>query len=204
MTNIKLWITNHSAYLFTLCAILICLPIFIVKAGTISFKPYQYVKESNEVYIESYKYLSRKYKYNVYHIRMESYLIKSDDTYYEIIYYSRGSKDKMTRDRSPLSWEDYSYNKPLYLSIHPSELNSGKGKTMDNAIRVYNYGTESQNYFWSDRHQRHNAKEHFAHYDYFLKTGRFKDWAVNTYSTLFFVLALFFVFLPEINKGKSK
>lgn len=195
MTNIKLWITNHSLHLAFLCCTLCALPVVITSLGSTYFKSYQYFTESNEVYIESYKYLSRKYKYNVYHIRMESYLIKSDDTYYEIIYYSRGSKDKMTSDRSPLSWEDYSYNKPLYLSIHPSELNSGKGKTMDNAIRVYNYGTESQNYFWSDRHQRHNAKEHFAHYDYFLKTGRFEDWVVDTYSTLFLILALFFGFL---------
>lgn len=195
MTNIKLWITNHSLHLAFLCCTLCALPPVITSLGSTYFKSYQYFTESNEVYIESYKYLSRKYRYNVYHIRMESYLIKSDDTYYEIIYYSRGSKDKMTSDRSPLSWEDYSYNKPLYLSIHPSELNSGKGKTMDNAIRVYNYGTESQNYFWSDRHQRHNAKNHFAHYDYFLKTGRFEDWVVDTYSTLFLILALFFGFL---------
>lgn len=195
MTNIKLWITNHSLHLAFLCCTLCALPPVITSLGSTYFKSYQYFTESNEVYIESYKYLSRKYRYNVYHIRMESYLIKSDDTYYEIIYYSRGSKDKMTSDRSPLSWEDYSYNKPLYLSIHPSELNSGKGKTMDNAIRVYNYGTESQNYFWSDRHQRHNAKNHFAHYDYFLKTGRFEDWVVDTYSTLLLILALFFGFL---------
>ena len=153
MTNIKIWITNHSAHLCILCAILICLPLVTTFLGSTYFKSYQYFKESNEVYIESYEYLSSKYRYNFYHTMMESYLIKSDDTYYEIIYYSRGSKDKMTSDRSPLSNKDYSYNKPLYLSIHPSELNSGKGKTMDNAIRIYNYGTESQNYFWSDRHQ---------------------------------------------------
>lgn len=204
MTNIKLWITNHSVHLFTLCAILIWLPPVTTSLGSTYFKSYQYFTESNEVYIESYKYLSSKDRHNFYHINMESYLIKSDDTYYEIIYYSRGSKDKMTSDRSPLSWEDYSYNKPLYLSIHPSELNSGKGKTMDNAIRVYNYGTESQNYFWSDRHQRHNAKEHFAHYDYFLKVGRFEDWMGYTYGVFFFILALFFEFLPETNKGKPK
>ena len=183
MTNIKIWITNHSAHLCILCAILICLPLVTTFLGSTYFKSYQYFKESNEVYIESYEYLSSKYRYNFYHTMMESYLIKSDDTYYEIIYYSRGSKDKMTSDRSPLSNKDYSYNKPLYLSIHPSELNSGKGKTIDNAIRIYNYGTESQNYFWSDRHQRHNAKEHFAHYDYFLKVGRFED-LVARYGTL--------------------